>query len=75
MYTCPISILPGGGDAPVIFCRVAIHHAIGMAQSYRVNRKRWEALPERRRGKPPAIPTFTRVWRFWCGRKPVLSLR
>jgi len=54
--THPLSILPGGEDAPTEFRRAAINRAIGMAKSYRSNRKRWESLPTSRRGKPPAIP-------------------
>ncbi|MCY0879382.1 MAG: hypothetical protein OWU84_10635 [Firmicutes bacterium] len=53
----PLSILPGAEDAPVVFRRAAINRTIGLAKSYRSNRKRWESLPENRRGKPPAIPT------------------
>ena len=54
----PLSILPGAENAPVVFRRAAINRAIGMVKSYRSNRKRWEALPEHKRGKPPAIPTI-----------------
>ncbi|WP_430626330.1 RNA-guided endonuclease TnpB family protein [Sulfobacillus thermotolerans] len=53
----PLSNVPGAEDAPVVFRRAAINRAIGIAKSYRANRKRWESLPEHRRGKAPAIPT------------------
>ncbi len=52
----PLSTIPGAEDAPVVFRRAAINRATGMAKSYRSHHKRWEALPESRRGKAPAIP-------------------
>jgi IS605 OrfB family transposase len=52
----PLSVLPGAEAAPALFRRAAINRAIGLAKSYRSNRRRWETLAEHRRGKAPAIP-------------------